>query len=309
MNKILKYINNPSIIPGRLLKAFGPYMNDKPYLQLLWRLSFKERLNLKNPQTFNEKLQWLKLYDRNPLYTILVDKCLVKDYVSKIIGDSHVIPLIKRYDNPNQISLDDLPDRFVLKCNHNSGSIWICKNKEEFDLAKVKSEIAVSLKDDYYIRGREWPYKNVKRCIIAEPYMEDSSTHQLIDYKVFCFNGSPKIIQIDEDRFSGHRRNIFSDKGVSLGYSVGNDAQIDEGIQCPPNDQLMQLLDFAARLSKGIPHVRVDFYIIDGCVYFGEMTFFHNSGFAQFSPESVNHLWGSWISLPSHGDANYSARL
>ena len=298
MSKISKYLRNPSLIPDRMLKLFSPILNDKLYLQLLWKASFKEHLNLKAPQTFNEKLQWLKLYNRDPRYTMMVDKYLVKDYVSQIIGAEHVIPVIKRYDKPEQISLNELPEQFVLKCNHNSGAIWICKNKAEFDLDKVKAEIAVSLKEDYSLRGREWPYKNVQRCIIAEPYIEDSATGQLIDYKVFCFNGIPKAIQIDMDRYSGHRRNIISTEGECLGYSVGDDAATDKSIPAPPAEQLNLLLEYAKKLSLGIPHVRVDFYIVDGCVIFGEMTFFHNSGFAKFVPESVNRLWGDWITLP-----------
>jgi len=183
---------------------------DKLFLRLHFLISCKRTLHLRHPVTFNEKIQWMKLYDRNPLYSKLVDKYAVRQYVENTIGKQHIIPIYGVWDSFEDIDFTRLPDSFVLKCTHDSGGVVICRDKSNFDFAKAKKKISNSLKRNYYYCGREWAYKNVKPAIIAEKYMVDESGYELKDYKVFCFNGEPYIIQIDYNRFQGHLRNLYT---------------------------------------------------------------------------------------------------
>ena len=175
-------------------------MPDKPYLELMYWVNMDRKLDLKNPKTFNEKLQWLKLYNRRPEYTMMADKVLVRDYIAKTLGPEYLIPLLGVWDDPDEIDFDKLPDRFVLKCNHNSGlGMCICKDKSKLDIEKVRADLREGLKQDYYLTGREWPYKDIPRKILCEQYMEDASL-ELKDYKFFCFNGVPRYCQVIADR-------------------------------------------------------------------------------------------------------------
>lgn len=186
--------------------SLGKYdkLDDVAYLSRRFRASMHQKLDLSNPVTFNEKLQWLKLYDRRPEYTMMVDKYLVRDHIANKLGEEYLIPLLGVWDDPDDIDFDSLPDRFVLKCNHNSGlGMCICKDKSTLDMKKVKADLRKGLKQDYYLTGREWPYKNVPRKIIAEKYMEDNTLHELRDYKFFCFGGQVKCFKVDFDRFIG----------------------------------------------------------------------------------------------------------
>ena len=178
----------------KFLKKLLRILPDKLYIQLQYFYHFYRFANLKNPQTFNEKLQWLKLYDRNPLYTTMVDKYKVKEYVANIIGKEYIIPTLAVYNNVEDIDFDRLPNQFVLKCNHDSGGLVICKDKSKLDKKGAIKKLSKALKNNFYYNGREWPYKNVKPCVIAEQYMEDSETEELRDYKFFCFNGDVKIL-------------------------------------------------------------------------------------------------------------------
>ena len=183
--------------------GLGAYRHwaDEPYLKKMFRATMGKELDLNDPKTFNEKLQWLKLYNRKPEYTMMVDKYLVRDYIKETLGEQYLIPLLGVWDDPDEIDFDALPDRFVLKCNHNSGKgMYICKDKSKMDVKKVKSELRAGLKQNYYLHGREWPYKDVPRKIIAEQYMEDAKTEELRDYKFFCFNGEVKAMFIAMDR-------------------------------------------------------------------------------------------------------------
>jgi hypothetical protein len=269
---------------------------DSIYLRMLYKRRLGTKLNLKNPQTFNEKLQWLKLYDRKPEYTTMVDKYAVKKYVADKIGEQYIIPTLGVWDKFEDIDFDKLPNQFVLKCTHDSGGLAICKDKSEFDIKAARKKINKSLKRNYYYSGREWPYKNVPRRIIAEKYMTDESGVELKDYKVFNFDGEPKFIQVDYDRFVEHKRNLYS---TDWKY-------IDAAIQYPTNKKnqinkpecLNEMLDLARKLSVGIPHVRTDFYIVNSKIYFGELTFYHGSGVEKFTPEEFGIEVGSWLKLP-----------
>lgn len=279
---------------------------DKLFLKLSYRIKVGERLNLKNPRTFNEKLQWLKLYDRKPIYKKMVDKYEAKKYVASIIGDEYIIPTLGVWDKFEDIDFDSLPNQFVLKCTHDSASVVICKDKEKFDYNEAKKHIEHCLEKDLFWFGREWPYKGLKRRIIAEKYMEDSTTSELRDYKFFCFGGVAKCYKVDFDRFVEHRANYFSTDGDVL--KIGEEAfppDFDKSITVPMN--LDNMKEFAEKLSAVQPFLRADFYDVNGKVYFGEMTFYPASGFGKFIYNGNDELLGSWIELPQNiGGGGYS---
>lgn len=266
-------------------------MPDKMALQLQWMRAFGKELNLNEPQTFNEKLQWLKLHDRNPLYTTLVDKYRVKQYVSEKIGSQYVVPLLAVYNSVNEIDLSSLPNQFVLKCNHDSGSFAICRDKNNFDIESAKRKLDKGLKTDFYKIAREWPYKNVKRCIIAEQYL-DAEDGVLCDYKFFCFNGKPKIMYIGADKADEPTSDFYD-----MDFNHLPIRMVDPNAAVPPlrPQCFEQMKLIAATLSKGIPHVRVDFYCVNNKIYFGEFTFYHMGGFSEVKPSEWNNRLGEYI--------------
>lgn len=298
-NKGLKFICD-SRYRVDILSGIGLYdnMNDKEYLEKIFKAVMGYPLNLDSPKTFNEKIQWLKLYDRRPEYTMMVDKYKVRKYIADKIGEEYLIPLIGVWDNPDEIDFDRLPNQFVLKCNHNSGlGMCICRDKSKLDINKVKARLRKGLKQNYFLYGREWPYKNVPRKIICEQYMENYSTPDLRDYKFFCFSGIAKCYKIDFDRFIDHRANY---------YDMNNNILTLGEKSCPPvfNKKLVQpisigkMKDLAEFLSKEIPFLRVDFYDVNGRIYFGELTFSPASGMGKFLSQEWDDLLGEWIELP-----------
>lgn len=266
---------------------------DALYLKLKYRAYMGKRLDLKDPKTFCEKLQWLKLHDRNPAYTAMVDKASAKDYAAEKIGREHIIPTLGVWDRFDDIDFDALPDRFVLKCTHDSGGLVICRNKQTLDREKAREKIESSLKTNYYYHGREWPYKHVKPRILAETYLQEDSG-DLRDYKIFCFNGEPKCTLVCADRYAGTGvRMSFYDpqwQPMSMHWRY---PPIETAVERPQN--LEEMLTFARILSQNIPFVRVDFYEVRGQVYFGEITFFPASGMAKFDSDEI---MGTWIRLP-----------
>lgn len=272
-------------------------MNDKVYIQKLYEVMLGESLDLENPKSFNEKLQWLKLYDRNPLYTDLVDKYLAKEYVSNKIGEQYVVPILGVWDDFDQINFDELPEQFVLKCTHDSAGLYICKNKAEVDINLIKKKINTCLKNKFFYIGREWPYKDVIPRIIAEKYLEDTEYKELRDYKFFCFNGEPKVFYITQGRASGKETfaDFFDMEFNHIDLEIDHKMSVDLPHK-PQNFELMK--ELARKLSEGIPQVRIDFYEVDGKVYFGEMTFFHCGGFSSFTPAEWGDTFGDWINLP-----------
>lgn len=232
-------------------------MNDEEYLKKLFKCHMKRELNLDNPQTFNEKLQWLKLYDRKPEYTTMVDKYAVKKYVADVIGEEYIIPTLGVWNHFDEIDFDKLPNQFVLKCTHDSGGIVICTDKSNLDLKAAKKKIEKCLKRNYYWSSREWPYKNVKPRIIAEKYMSDEGKEELSDYKVLCFNGEPKIVEVHNGRFNGqHTQDCYDE--------FWNKTDIEQ-YDLPKTDEIMpkpafleEMLHLSKLLSKDLIHVRVD---------------------------------------------------
>ena len=277
-------------------------LSDKAYLKLRFRILMGKKLNLENPQTFNEKLQWLKLYDRKNEYVKMVDKHLVKAYVADKIGEEYIIPTLGVWDSFEKIDFDSLPEKFVLKCTHDSGGLVICTDKSTFDKEKAKSKIEKCLKTNYYWHGREWAYKNVQPRIIAEQYMEDTQTGELRDYKFFTFNGECKLLFIASERQSKEETKFdFFDMDFNHLDIRNGHPNAENTPQKPQNFELMK--ELAQKLSKGISHLRVDFYEVDGKVYFGELTFSHWSGMTKFEPEEWDFTLGSWITLPDKHSA------
>ena len=269
--------------------------SDKVYIYLIYLCRLHKRLNLKNPQTYNEKIQWLKLYDRKPIYTKLVDKYEVKDYVANIIGNDHIIPTIGMWEKAEDIDFQSLPNQFVLKTTHDSGGLYVCKDKSQINENEVKAIMAQSLKRNYYLLHREYPYKKVKRRIIAEEFMNDDSGKGLRDYKFFCFDGEPKLMFVATDRPVDTRFDFFDMDFNHLDITQGH-PQATKPIAKPKGFEEMKRM--AAQLSKNMPHVRVDFYDINGKVYFGELTFYHYSGIVPFVPEEWDKKLGDMIVLP-----------
>lgn len=275
------------------------FLPDSIFIRMMFYHFMRKWPNLKNPKTFNEKLQWLKINDHNPEYTKMVDKHEAKKYVANQIGEQYIIPTLGVWEKFDDIDFDGLPDRFVLKCTHDSGGVVIVKDKQIFDKVAAKAKIERSLKINYYYSGREWPYKNIKPQIIAEAYMEDTyDSDGLTDFKVYCFSGQPRAIHVISNRYEhgGMTHDYFDLDWVNMGIKRGEYLNSLKKIQKP--EQLNEMLELARKLSKNITFLRVDFYVINQKVYFGELTFFPASGFRKFVPESFDVVFGDWITLP-----------
>ena len=282
----------------KLFRKLSRLIPDRIYLQIVYFKHFRRFINFNNPKTFNEKIQWLKLNYRNEEYTKLVDKYRVKQYITKLIGEEYVIPTLGVWNNVDDIDFKSLPEKFVLKCNNDSGGIVICKNKKDFDEAKAKSFLKERLKNNGYWYGREWPYKNVKPCIIAEKYMDDSISKDIKDYKFFCFNGSMEFFDIDIDRFIEHRANYYDRNGNFLPFGKTYcPPDYTKKIEMPKN--LDKMIELAETISHNTVLSRIDFYEIDGQVYFGEITFYPGSGFSPFTDEKWDYKLGDMIDLPN----------
>lgn len=295
--KLLILVNPRRLLASLAYRGYCKWMPDAWYLRLIFKYAVGYKLCLSNPRTFNEKLQWLKLYDRNPAYTQMVDKYKVRKYITDKIGKEYLIPLLGVWDKPEDIDFNILPNQFVLKCTHDSGTVIICKDKSKFDIGDAKNKLKKYLKRNFYYGGREWPYKNVKPRIIAEKYMVDESGYELKDYKIFNFNGKAKIISVDFDRFIKHKRNLYTTDWNFVEAQIQYPA--DGSIYIDKPKELKKMLELATILSAGIPHVRTDFYSINDRIFFGELTFYNGSGFSRFNPKSFGEEMGKWISLPN----------
>lgn len=301
MSKVSRAINllksNKGEFCASLLQNLSFLFPDKLYLTLLFRCKMGYWIDWKNPKTFSEKLQWLKLYNRKPEYTTMVDKYAVKEYVAKLIGEEYIIPTLGVWDTPEEINWDELPNQFVLKTTHDSGTVIVCKDKNEIDFKIVKKRLKKSLKKNYFYHGREWPYKNVKRRIIAEEYICDGNSSCLVDYKFYCFGGEVKYVTIANCR--------DSDQGPFFDYFDINFNRIPlkwggpnffYKINKPLLFEKMKIL--ASVISKNIVHARVDLYEVKGFIKFGEITFFDSNGLVPFEPNEWDYKFGEFISLP-----------
>lgn len=296
--KLEECVRNPlSLYETASSHGLTCWVPDEMHLKLMYRARMGIELDLENPTTFNEKLQWLKLHDRNPLYTTLVDKYRVKQWVAERIGDQYVTPTYAAWDCAEDIDITYLPERFVLKTNNDSGGVAICRDRAEFDLAAAKAKLSKSLRRNYYWRTREWPYKDVRPIVFAEEYLEaDDDSVGIPDYKIFCFDGEPKSLYVATGRANGDTKFDFYDIDFEHLPVENGHPNADAAPERP--DCYEEMLKLARALSSGMSHVRVDFYDLKGSPRFGEMTFFHMGGFAPFEPPKYDELFGSWIKLP-----------
>lgn len=296
---IKNMLTDPLIRLGYMQRmGLTDFISDRRFISMRFERALNKKLSFHAPVTFNEKLQWLKLYDRKPEYTVMVDKYAVKQYVADTIGEEYIIKNLGVWDSPDEIDFDALPESFVLKCNHNSGlGMCICRDKSKLDISKTRKELKKGLKQDYYLVGREWPYKDVSRKVIAESFLK-SDEGGLIDYKIHCFNGVPKFVLVCCDRFSksGLTEDFYTPTWEHMNVKRPNISNAEKTI--PKPEKLEEMLVLAEKLARNIPFVRVDFYFTDDRIYFSELTFFPASGFASFEPEEWDNTFGEWLILP-----------
>lgn len=281
-----------------LMSRLGGWIPDEQYIRWDYYLNHSRPINLGKPQRYTEKLQWLKLYYRDPMWTTMVDKYAVKELVSKRVGKQYVAPVLGVWHRAGEIEWDKLPDQFVLKTNHDSGNngVFIVKDKSKINKSRLVQKINRSLCTDTSKAGREWPYRDVKRCVFAEQYLEDA-TGELRDYKFFCFDGVVKYLFIATERQSGGEVKFdYFDADFNHLDIVQRHPMSGKKIEKPV--MFEQMKELAAKLSKGLPEVRVDLYEVDGRIYFGEYTFFHHGGIAPFHPDKWDFIWGEQIHLP-----------
>ncbi len=283
-----------------VLRSRGAYdnMSDKDFLKKIFKAYMGKELDLENPKTFNEKLQWLKLYDRKPEYITMADKYKVREYISEKLGGEYLIPLIGAWDDPDEIDFDALPDKFVLKCNHNSGlGMCICTDKTKLNIEKVRNELRKGISENYYLKNREWPYKDVPRKIIAEKFMIDDDTGELRDYKFFCFDGKVDCVMVCMERMTGDTKFYFFNSDWELLRLNIRGKNAPEGFTLPKPSNMDEMFDIAAKLSRGLPFSRIDLYSVNGKTYFGEITFFPDSGFDKNLLSETDARWGEMLDI------------
>lgn len=298
MQSVFYYFQNPAEtfqkISDKIIFGTAPLWPDRLYIETVYKRINHVSLNLDCPQTFNEKLNWLKLYNQNPLYTKLADKYLAKEYVAGVIGEEYVVRNYGVWKTFDEIDFDSLPDRFILKATHDSGGVTICRDKSQLDMLALKIKFDRILKTNYFYKLREWVYKNAEPKIIADELLDDHSGHELTDYKFWCFNGEAKIMYIT-NKGENIYENFYDMDYTPIDINHGYPRRFPEYTK-PQNFELMKSL--AAKLSKDIPFVRVDFFDIDGKVYFGEFTFYDWAGMKSFVSKDWDKLLGDWIKLP-----------
>jgi hypothetical protein len=300
LGQIKKIIEEPKrVVCGADQRGYLNWLSDKTYLKVMYKVNVGQKLNFKKPKTFNEKLQWLKIYHRQPEYTKMVDKYEVKQYVAEQIGLEYIIPTHGVWDSFDEIDFDMLPNQFVLKCTHDSGGLVICRDKNSFDIDAARKKINRSLGRNYFYNGREWPYKNIKPRIIAEKYMEDYSGTELMDYKFYCFNGKPEFLYLSHGLENHETASISF---LTLDWKRASFERSDylpfKKIPSRPlNFEKMKLI--AEQLSKSHPFLRVDLYEINGQLYFSELTFFPCSGHLPFKPIEYDMEIGKLLKLPN----------
>lgn len=286
--KLFNFINNKG-----LLKKIP----DELYIHMFYKAKTGKQIDLKHPKLLNEKLQYLKLNDHNPLYTNMVDKYKVKEYIKKNIGDKYVNPTLAVWDKPEDINLESLPEQFILKCNHDSGSLIVCKDKSKLDMNEVKKKLCMCLKENYYLKGREWPYKNIERKIIAEPYLSNKDGSAIVDYKFYCYGGMPRYFMYSlgeaEHKVKNHKFDMEL-HSIDYLFKKSVDIEIDE-IHLPDNIETM--IDIVKKLCVDFQHVRIDLYNVDGKIYFGEFTFYTNGGIINIENEEYAQKMADYIDI------------
>ena len=297
IDKALELIHSPK---ARFIflsnRGFYDHMGDRKYLELRYKMMAGKVLNLDNPKSFDDKLQWLKLYDHKPFYSTIVDKYEAKKYIAGRVGEEYVPRLLGLWNDFDEIDFSSLPSSFVLKCTHDSGGVVICPDKNNFDYKRAERIIERSMKRNFFLQKREWPYKNVKHRIIAEEYLSDDSGEDegLVDYKFLCFNGEPKVMYIGNDIKDDSHEDFFDmdfhHLPLQMGYPMAP--------VCPKKPRSFEKMkEIAQILSKDFLHIRVDFFEIDGRPYVGELTFYQNEGITLTTPPEWDERLASWIDL------------
>lgn len=294
--KLKSVAANPRLIGIKLLYQLSPLLPEKLYLKLLFPLKVGYKLNLDNPLTYNEKLQWIKLYYRKPIMSVMADKYAAKQYIADIIGEEYIVRNYGVWERFDDIDFSSLPKSFVLKTTHDQGGVVVVKDKNKLDIKKAKAKLERHLKKGTYHIMKEWPYKNIQPRIIAEELLIDAKKGDLWDYKFYCFNGEPKLMYISHGRQTDITYLDFFDmdfekKDITRPRFASSEEKIDK----PEQWELMQ--DLSRKLSAGWPHLRVDFYCVEGKLYLGELTFFQGGGMMPFYPESWDDKLGSYIEL------------
>lgn len=277
----------------------APILPDDLYLKVRFRQRVGYWPNFRHPRTYNEKLQWLKLNDRHPEYTKLVDKVTAKDYVAARIGANYIIPTLGVWDSIDEIDWDALPNQFVIKVTSDSGGIVVCKDKSQLDKEKAKAKLRHGWGKNYYQYNKEYPYKDVKPRIIAEQYMEDESGYELKDYKFFCFDGEPKLLFVATDRGKKDEDTKFDFYDIEFNHLPFLNGHPNARVAPTKPENYEEMIEIAKKLSRGMCHVRVDLYNVRGKIYFGELTFFHWSGMTPFEPQEWDYRLGELIKLPA----------
>lgn len=298
VNKLLRFFID-SDYRFIILAYRGKYnhLSDREYLEKLYKATCHKELDLDDPISFNEKLQWLKLNDRKSIYTQMVDKIEAKEYVEKILGPQVIVPTLAIWDNVDEMDPSGLPNQFVLKCSHNSGGVIVCKDKGNFNWKATRKYFKKELDNNFYNIGREWPYKDVKPRLFAEQYLRSIAEEDLYDYKFFCFNGLVKCFKIDFDRFTNHKANYYDSYGNLLNFGEASyPPDYDRVLPIPAN--LDRMKEYAELLARDTIFSRIDFYNIQGNIYFGEITFFPAGGLGTFDPDDADIMLGSWLTLP-----------
>ena len=281
-----------------ILNKFGLYNNlsDEEFLQKMYFSRYGKFIDFNSLKTFNEKLQWLKLYDHNPRYIDMVDKVNVKSIVADIIGEKYIIPTLKVYDSAAQIDFSELPVQCVLKCNHDSGSVFFVD--ENTDKEKIRRKLSKSLKKNYFWHDREWPYYEITPKILVEEYLGELKNHNINDYKVFTFGGKAEYIQVDYDRFINHRRNFYNLEWEYVPFTTRYPTDSKHIIKKP--ECLREMIEAAEKIADYLNNpkfLRVDFYVIDDKLLFGETTFYHGGGMEVFMPAEYDIKLGELIKL------------
>lgn len=305
VKKIIEGFKRPNLICGFFLHRLARFIkDDETYLKWYYFFPMKRWPDLNNPKSFNEKLQWLKIHDKNPAYSKMVDKYEVKQYIGELLGQQYVIPTLGVWDRFDDIDFESLPNQFVLKCTHDSGGLVICKDKTQLDIESARKKINKCLKKNYYLETREFPYKDVKPRIIAEEYMEQPEASSLNDYKVLCFSGKAKLIEYHVDRFTDkHTQDFYDVEWNKTPITQGGYSAVSD--YCAPKPKcLAEMIRLSELITKDMAHCRVDWYEINGKLFLGEITFFDGSGIEAFDNYADDLMLGSWIDLKKSYDFN-----
>ncbi|MDX1359202.1 MAG: ATP-grasp fold amidoligase family protein [Clostridia bacterium] len=277
-------------------KPFRFILPDALHIKLMYKYRMGRKLNLKNPESFTEKIQWLKLHDRNPMYHKLADKIAAREYIREKIGEEYLVPLIATYDSTNEIEYDELPDQFVLKCNHDSKSKYICRKKDRKEFDEAIKFLGKRLKANYYYYFREWAYKKIKPRITCEEYLEDTETGELRDYRFYCFNGKVELIAVDYDIIKAYKRAMFTPDWQFHDVRYKHLKGRKEDIEKP--EQLSKMIELAQTLSEGMIFLRVGLFIANNVIYAGELTFYPSAGYSQLEPMEFDYYMGKFMELP-----------